>query len=81
MYLCWQDNSVRDSLLPPGVQTDGEVLQDQGGAQQVPHLGLRRGLQLGEVGQGNVMRLRVIALDILTSNVNCSVNNWKKFQN
>ena len=54
MYLCWQDNSVRDSLLPPGVQTDGEVLQDQGGAQQVPHDAVRRGLQLGEVGQEDV---------------------------
>ena len=64
MYLCWQDNSVRDSLLPPGVQTDGEVLQDQGGAQQVPHDGLRRGLQLGEVGQEDVMTAGDIALHL-----------------
>ena len=50
-----QDTPVRDSLLPPGGQTDREVLQDQGGAQQDPQDGLRCGFRLGEVGPEDIM--------------------------
>ena len=46
-----QDTPVRDALLPPGDQADGEVLQDQGGAGQDPQDGVWSGIRLGEMGQ------------------------------
>ena len=62
-----QDTPVRDSLLPPGGQTDREVLQDQGGAQQDPQDGLRCGFRLGEMGPEDIMidfHISLLALQI-----------------